>query len=534
MSLGGRRLPVVTMTAPSAPGHMVDPGLLDRLVDKIVARPLADRMTAVEPFTGRALADFPVSVPDDVNAAFRAARLAQPGWAARPVEERARIVGRIHELILDRQSMIADLVQAESGKARRDAFEEIGDVALAARYAAARGPRLLRDHRRLGLIPGLTIAIEVRHPVGIVGVISPWNYPLTLAISDSLPAFVAGNAVVHKPDTQGVLTALLARSIAEEAGLPEALWQIVVGDGPTIGAAVVEQADYVSFTGSTATGRIVARRLGERLVGASLELGGKNALLVLDDADLDRAAEGAVRACFSCAGQLCVSTERVYVAAPVRAEFQQRFVDRVRDIRLGAAYDYSCDVGSLVSQEQLDKVIRHVGDAVANGANVVTGGSRRPDLGPWFFEPTVLEGVRPGMLVADEETFGPVVAMYSVADDAAAVAAANATSYGLNASVWTSSRDRGIGVAKRLQYGTVNINEGYAAAWGSHDLPLGGMKDSGMGRRHGREGILRYTEPQGIAFQRMHGFNPIGGMSYDWFADAFTHALRVMRRTGRP
>ena len=310
--------------------------------------------------------------------------------------------------------MIADLVQAESGKARRDAFEEIGDVALAARYAAARGPRLLRDHRRLGLIPGLTIAIEVRHPVGIVGVISPWNYPLTLAISDSLPAFVAGNAVVHKPDTQGVLTALLARSIAEEAGLPEALWQIVVGDGPTIGAAVVEQADYVSFTGSTATGRIVARRLGERLVGASLELGGKNALLVLDDADLDRAAEGAVRACFSCAGQLCVSTERVYVAAPVRAEFQQRFVDRVRDIRLGAAYDYSCDVGSLVSQEQLDKVIRHVGDAVTNGANVVTGGSRRPDLGPWFFEPTVLEGVRPGMLVADEETFGPVVAMYSV------------------------------------------------------------------------------------------------------------------------
>ncbi|HEY9377482.1 MAG TPA: succinic semialdehyde dehydrogenase, partial [Jiangellaceae bacterium] len=453
---------------------------------------------------------------------------------ARTVDERARIIGRIHDLVLDRQSTIADVVQAESGKARRDAFEEIGDVALAARYTAVRGPRLLRDHRRLGLVPGLTMAIEVRHPVGVVGVIAPWNYPLTLAISDSLPAFVAGNAVVHKPDTLGVLTALLARSIAVEAGLPEALWQIVVGDGPTIGAAVVEQADYLSFTGSTATGRTVARRLGERLVGASLELGGKNALLVLDDADIDRAAEGAVRACFANAGQLCVSTERVYVAAPVRAEFQSRFVDRVQAVRLGAAYDYSYDMGSLVSQAQLDTVVEHVEDAVAKGARVLTGGNPRPDLGPWFFEPTVLDGVRPGMLAADEETFGPVVSIYSVPDDVAAVAAANAMPYGLNASVWTSNRDRGIAVAKRLQYGTVNVNEGYAAAWGSHDIPLGGMKDSGIGRRHGREGILRYTEPQGIAVQRMHSIGPIGGMSFDRFADSLTHAFRVMRRAGRP
>ena len=534
MSPDGRRLLAVTMTAPSSPDRVVDLGLLEQLADEVVARPRAGRMTAVEPFTGRPLAEIPLSVPADVDAAFRAARQSQPGWAARPVDERARIVGRIHDLILDRQSTIADVVQAEAGKARRDAFEEIGDVALAARYASVRGPRLLRDRRRLGLVPGLTLAIEVRHPVGVVGVISPWNYSLTLAISDSLPAFVAGNAVVHKPDTLGVLTALLARSIAVEAGLPEALWQIVVGDGATIGSAVVEHADYVSFTGSTATGRTIARRLGERLVGASLELGGKNALLVLDDADLDRAAEGAVRSCFANAGQLCVSTERVYVATPMRDEFQQRFVDRARAVRLGAAYDYSCDMGSLVSQEQLDKVVQHVEDAVAKGARVLTGGNPRPDLGPWFFEPTILDGVRPGMLVADEETFGPVVSIDSVPDDDAAVVAANATPYGLNASVWTSNRDRGVAVAKRLQYGTVNVNEGYAAAWGSHDLPLGGMKDSGVGRRHGREGILRYTEPQGIAVQRMHGVGPIGGMGFDRFADSLTHAFRVMRRAGRP
>jgi succinate-semialdehyde dehydrogenase/glutarate-semialdehyde dehydrogenase len=522
------------MTAQSAPHQIVDSALLDPLVDKIVARPRAKRVTAVEPFSGQPLVEIPISVPGDVEAAFRAARRAQAGWAARPVEERARIIGRIHDLILDRQSTIADVLQAESGKARRDAFEEIADVALAARYTAVRGPRLLRDRRRLGLVPGLTVAIEVRHPLGVVGVISPWNYPLTLAISDSLPAFVAGNAVVHKPDTLGALTALLARSIAVEAGLPEALWQIVTGDGPTIGGAIVEFADYVSFTGSTATGRVIARRLGERLVGASFELAGKNALLVLDDADLDRAAEGAVRACFANAGQLCVSTERVCVAEAVREEFQQRFLDRIRTIRLGAAYDYSYDVGSLVSQAQLDKVTLHVEDAVAKGARVLIGGNRRPDLGPWFFEPTVLDGVRPGMLAAEEETFGPVVAIYSVRDDDDAVDTANATPYGLNASVWTSNRDRGLAVARRLHYGVVNVNEGYAAAWGSHDLPLGGMKASGLGRRHGREGILRYTGPQGIAIQRVHGLGPIGNMSYERFADSFTHALRVMRHAGRP
>ncbi|MGH7130249.1 MAG: aldehyde dehydrogenase family protein [Planctomycetaceae bacterium] len=256
--------------------------------------------------------------------------------------------------------------------------------------------------------------------------------------------------------------------------------------------------------------------------------------MVLDDADLDRAAEGAVRACFANAGQLCVSTERVYVAASVRADFQRRFLERVHAVRIGATYDYSCDMGSLVSQSQLDKIVRHVEDAVAKGASVLAGGNPRPDLGPWFFEPTVLDGVRPGMLVSDEETFGPVAAIYSVSDDAAAVTAANATPYGLNASVWTSNRDRGIAVAKRLRYGTVNVNEAYAAVWGSHDIPLGGMKDSGLGRRHGREGILRYTEPQGIAVQRMHGIGPVGAMSFGRFADSLTNAFRVMRRTGRP
>jgi succinate-semialdehyde dehydrogenase/glutarate-semialdehyde dehydrogenase len=393
---------------------------------------------------------------------------------------------------------------------------------------------VLRDRRRLGGIPALTHAIEVQQPKGVVGVISPWNYPLTLAISDSLPAFVAGNAVVHKPDIQTMFTALLMRAIAVEAGLPEGLWQVVCGDGPGIGGAVVAGADCVSFTGSTAVGRIVAAQAGERLVSASLELGGKNPMLVLDDADLERAAEGAVRACFSTAGQLCVAMERLYVADMVYDEFVARFADRVRAMTVGAAFDYSCDMGSLMSPAQLDKVDAHVTDALSKGAEVVVGGKPRPDLGPWFYEPTLLTGVHAGMRVADEETFGPVVSLYRFATDDEAVDLANETEFGLNASVWSRDSKRAVALAKRLRSGMVNVNEGYSAAWASHDVPIGGMKQSGLGRRHGREGILRYTDPQAIAVQRVMGIAPPGSMKYDTFARILSGSLRAMKRMGRP
>lgn len=525
----------VTTAAARNPHDILGRSLIDKLIDGIVASPRADQHPTLAPFTGTPLAELPLSTPDDVATAYETARAAQRAWSARPLRERARIIGRVHDLVLDRQSALADLVQAESGKARRDAFEEIGDVALAARYSAVRGPQVLRDRRRSGLVPGLTKAIEVRHPMGVVGVISPFNYPLTLAISDSLPAFVAGNAVVHKPDLQAVLTALMARSIAIEAGLPEGLWQIVSGDGPGIGGAVVDHADFLSFTGSTAVGRQIAARAGERLIGASLELGGKNPMIVLDDANLDRAAECAVRACFSNAGQLCISVERLYVSASIREAFLERFLDRTRRLRLGAGFDYQHDVGSLVSQTRLDKTLRHVEDAVAKGAEILTGGKPRPDLGPWFFEPTVLSGVRRGMLPADEETFGPVVSIYSFDTDDEAVEQANDSMYGLNASVWSGNTRRGIAVARRIRAGAVNVNEGYGAAWGSHDLPSGGIGASGLGRRHGREGILRYTEPQAIAVQRMHGITPLPWhKSYDQMARLWTRNSKLMRRLGRP
>jgi succinate-semialdehyde dehydrogenase/glutarate-semialdehyde dehydrogenase len=494
----------------------------------------AGTVTTRAPFDGTPVAELPVSSEADVDAAFARAHEAQRTWAARPVRDRARVLLRLHDLVLARQDEGLDLVQAETGKARRHAFEEVVDVALNARYYGRTAHRDLRPTRRAGLVPVLSQVHELRHPKGVVGIVSPWNYPLTLAASDGLPAFVAGNAVVHKPDTQTALTALWVRGLALEAGLPADVWQVVIGDGPTIGAAVVDRADFVCFTGSTRVGREVGERCGRRLVGCSLELGGKNSLLVLEDADLDRAAEAAVRDCFSGAGQLCVSPERLYLAEPVHDAFLDRFLTRVRALRLGTAFDYSVDVGSLLSQAQLDRVAARVDDAVAKGATVLAGGRARPDIGPLFYEPTVLAGVTEDMALCREETFGPVVAVQSVTDEHQAVRLANDTAYGLHASVWTRDVARGRQVAARIETGTVSINETYGAAWGATAAPMGGRKESGLGRRHGHEGLLKYTEPQTVAVQHLVPFAPPDQVPFDAWARGFTAALRVLKAVGRP
>lgn len=504
-------------------------------VDRWTARLVATSGRTVPlsaPATGEHVADIPQSTPDDVAMAFERARKAQAEWARTPVRERAGVLLRFHDLVLDRLNDILDVIQAESGKSRKHAYEEPCDVALNARYYARRAPRLLAPARRAGLIPGLTRMVEVRHPKGVVGVISPWNYPFTMAISDALPALVAGNAVVLKPASQTVLSALIGVDLLTKAGLPDELWQVVSGAGSVVGGAIVEHADYVCFTGSTATGRTIAARCGERLIGCSLELGGKNPLLVLSDADVELAAESATRACFSNAGQLCISCERIYVDASVYDRFVERFLEHVKALRLGADYDFTADMGSLISADQLETVRRHLDDAVAKGAKVLTGGRHRPDIGPYFFEPTVLAEVTPDMLCAREETFGPLVAVYPVPDDDAAIEAANDSDYGLSAAVFSRNAKRARRVAAALRAGSVNINEGYQPAWGSIDAPMGGMKDSGLGRRHGVEGLVKYTEAQGIAEQRMP-LRPPGSMSYETFAKAFEIGLRALRRTGR-
>ncbi|MFJ6084105.1 succinic semialdehyde dehydrogenase [Streptomyces sp. NPDC092369] len=505
---------------------VVTPELVAQLTKGVAG---SGRTANHSPFTGEKLADLPQSTPEDVAEAFAAARAAQALWAQVPVRQRAAVLLRFHDLVLARQAEVLDLVQLETGKARLHAHEEVQAVAVAARHYGRKAPAYLKPKRHAGAMPTLTKVTELRHPRGVVGQIAPWNYPLELSVGDALPAFVAGNAVVMKPDTETCLTALWARDLLIEAGLPADVFQVVIGEGPVIGPEIVKHADYVSFTGSTRTGREVAQGAAARLVGVSLELGGKNAMVVLEDADIEKAAAGAIRACFSSAGQLCVSIERLYVHESIADAFLDRFAARTKAMRLGTSLAYGADMGSLAGERQLESVTRHVEEAVAKGATLVAGGHARPDIGPYFFEPTILDGVEAPMAVCAEETFGPVVSLYRFKTDDEAVEAANSTPYGLNSSVWTKSAARGREVAARLRTGTVNVNEGYASAYGSVQSPMGGMKDSGLGRRHGSEGILKYTEAQTIAQQRLLPMAPALGMNDEKYAAFMSTSLRVMK-----
>ncbi len=513
--------------------YALEPAYVRSLTSRVLARS-GDSVTTVCPFNGQPLAVIPQSSGEDVAEAFRRARRAQEAWARTPAHVRAETLLNLHDIVLDRQDEITDLICWESGKSRKHAFDEPLHVAMTARYYARTHERHLAPARRIGIVPVLTQVQVNRVPKGVVGIISPWNYPFTMALSDGLPALMAGNAVVHKPDAQTMLSALLGAQLLEEAGFPRDLWQIVAGPGKVLGSEIISRSDYVCFTGSTTTGRVIAEQAGRNLIGCSLELGGKNPMLVLRDADVERAAEGAVRACFSSAGQLCVSMERLFVADQVYERFVERFVERTKAQRLGPGLEWGTDIGSLISQQQLDAVSAHVEDAVAKGARVLAGGKARPDLGPYFYEPTILEGVDPDMRCFGEETFGPVVSVYRFHDEADAVARANAGEYGLNASVYTRDVKRGRAIAAQIKCGTVNVNEAFAATFGSLDAPMGGMRESGLGRRQGAEGIHRYTDPQAVAVQRLFRFSPVLGLGDETFAKAMTAQMRLMRRTRRP
>jgi succinate-semialdehyde dehydrogenase / glutarate-semialdehyde dehydrogenase len=504
--------------------------LLDDLARRVEVADASRQREITDAMTGEPLGHVPHCTAEDVAAAARRAREVRAQWAARPVAERAEVLLRLHDLVLAHQDEVLDLIQLENGKARRHAFEEVIDVALTSRYYAHTAEDYLRPKRRQGVQLILTEVWEHHHPKGLVGVISPWNYPLTLGISDALPAIVAGNAVLAKPDDRTPFSHLWAVRMLERAGMPPGLVQTVTGPGSELGTPIIEESDYLMFTGSTSTGRTVAKQAAERLIDYSMELGGKNALLVLDDADVGKAARGAVRAAFSNSGQLCISIERIYVPTRMWDDFVARFVDATTSMKLAAGLDYSADMGSLINAKQLETVTQHVDDAVAKGATVLAGGRARPDIGPYFYEPTILSGVREGMDAYEDETFGPVVSLYPVESEDEAIAKANDSRFGLNFSVWTSDRDRGRRVAERLQAGTVNVNEAYAAAWASVDAPMGGMKDSGVGRRHGEHGIMKYTESQTIATERVL---PVGAPPWiraDRYARVMTAGLRSLRR----
>src|SRR3954466_5678738 len=522
--------PAAATESISLPSKRITPAQLEALAARVVSTAGNKPMQIEQPFTGKPLGSVPKCGPDDVRAAIERARTTQEDWARTSFAERKRILMRYHDLVLDKQEELLDLLQIESGKARRHAFEEVLDVAITARYYANTAEDHLKPRRRQGALPLLTEAWEYHHPVGVVGVIAPWNYPLTLSISDAIAALAAGNGVVLKPDGQTPFIALRGVELLEEAGLPAGLMQVVTGSGSELGSHIIEGTQFIMFTGSTATGRKVAAQAGEQLIGASMELGGKNAMIVMADADIGRAVEGAERALFSNAGQLCISIERLFVDESIADEFQSKLVERVKAMKLGTELDYGPRMGSLSSQTQLDTVREHVDDAVSKGAEVLAGGRARPDVGPYFYEPTLLQRVETGMSLFRDETFGPVVAISRFSDEEDVIARANDSDYGLNFSLWTSDTKRGLEIGSRLRAGTVNVNEGYIAAWASIDAPMGGMKASGLGRRHGAEGIKKYTEAQTVAVQKLMPIAPPPGMPYKAWTKVMGTSLRALKR----
>ncbi len=505
--------------------------LLDELKKEIPLIAGEERkQTAIDaPVSGEIIGHIPACSIADLDLAFSLARAAQKKWVTTPLSERRRIFLRYHDLVLDKQELLLDLLQLETGKARRHALEEVLDVAIVCRYYALRLEKYLKPKRRRGALPILTKSMEYHHPVGVVGIISPWNYPLSLAVSDAVAALMAGNAVILKPDSKTPFTALLAVKLMVQAGMPSDLFRVVTGFGYELGGALISNSDFICFTGSTATGRVVAAQTGQALIKCSLELGGKNPVLVLDDADVERTVDALVRGCFSNAGQLCISFERVYLQSGVYDQFLASFTERVKGLKLGYSYDYLPEIGSLISASQLSTVQEHLQDALDKGATVLTGGKHRPDIGPYFFEPTLLTGVTEEMTIYREETFGPLVSVYRFNRIEEALELANNSEYGLNAAVFTRSNTTGEAVAQQIQCGTVNVNEAYAAAWASVDAPMGGMKGSGLSRRHGSEGIMKYTESQNVATQRLLPIGPLPGMAVASYARIMIIALRLLR-----
>ncbi|MDX6277913.1 MAG: succinate-semialdehyde dehydrogenase / glutarate-semialdehyde dehydrogenase [Nocardioidaceae bacterium] len=484
----------------------------------------------LEVYTGEVITALPQSSADDVAKAYEQARAAQRGWAALPLAKRLDVMKRFHALMLANYETVVDLMQAETGKARRMSFEEVCDVVMTTSHYLKVAKRVLGEKKRGGVVPVASTSTEVRLPMGVIGIISPWNFPLATSISDAMPALIAGNAVVIKPDNKSTLCVAECVRLLYQAGLPAGLLQIVCGEGPDVGPALIDNADFVMFTGSTATGKYVGARAGENLIDCTLELGGKNPLIVMADANLDDTIAGATFGTYLNAGQACMHIERIYVPRAMKAEFTRRFVESAEKIQLGAAYDFGPTMGSLVSADQMNRVSAHVEDARAKGATVLTGGKARPDLGPAFYEPTVLTDVTPDMLHATEETFGPVVTIHAYDTIDEVVALANDTDYGLNASIWGTDLKAAERVGRRIESGNININDPLACSYASKATPSGGFKNSGVGARHGDEGLLKYTEIQHVAVLKKQVLGAPTDKPYEDHVASAIKGMRFMRK----
>lgn len=486
-------------------------------------------MNPICPFPGQSIQQVPESTIDDVKVAVAAARDASSAWMQTTLEHRIKILNKFYKLLFAHENELLDVIQRETGKARAHASAEILGVAMITSHYIKIAKKSLRTGRRAGVFPVLTKTSVVAQPKGVVGIISPWNYPLTLSIYDAIPALLAGNTVVIRPDYQTSWSAIHAVDLFLEAGLPKGVISLVIGDGPTIGSALIDEVDYICFTGSTATGKKVGAQASARLIGASLELGGKNPMIVCADASLETFLDSAIQGCFTSAGQLCVSIERILIHESIYEKFLAALIDRVEKLRLGAQIGWDYEIGSLGSAALLSRVEKAVTDAVAEGAEIKIGGTARPDIGPFVFEPTVLANVTKDMKIYREEVFGPVVYVLPFKNEQEAIELANDSEYGLSASIISRDLKNAQIMATKIKSGSVNVNDGFAATFGSVAAPMGGMGQSGLGRRHGVEGLMRFTEPQTISVHPRFLTGPKFGFTEERWNKLISKSIRMLK-----
>jgi acyl-CoA reductase-like NAD-dependent aldehyde dehydrogenase len=458
-----------------------------------------------DPGTGQEIGRALLCSTNEVITAVKRARAAQPAWEARPFRERRRVILRTRALLLDNSKEIAGLISRETGKPLAEALAmEIVPTLDAMHYFAHAAENLLRPQRidigQYGLM-GRSSRIVFK-PVGVVGIISPWNFPLATPAQEVVMSLMAGNAVVLKPSELTPLIALKIGELFKRAGLPEGLLEIVTGDGSTGAALIDAQVDKIMFTGSVATGKRVAEAAAKYLTPVVLELGGKDPMIVLEDADINNAARGAVWGAFANSGQACASVERCYVQESIAAKFIERVTAETKALKQGLGSETGVDVGAMSNQRQLEIVSEHVDDAKARGALVLTGGRRATNLRGLFYEPTVLTNVDHRMTIMRDETFGPVLPVMTFKTEAQAIELANDSLYGLTASVWTKNIAKGKRIAELIHAGTVMVNE-VVYTHGIAQTPWGGIKESGYGRTHGRMGLLELVNAQHVHVNRL-------------------------------
>jgi len=453
------------------------------------------------------IGEIEVQASEAVRAAVERARKAQPAWAALSAERRASYLSRVVKIVLERHEDVIETVIRETGKTRTEAISmEIFAACDALSYHAKRAPKLLAPEKKpLHGVMRFLKKLTIHHvPLGVVGIITPWNGPFILGINPVAQALVAGNAVILKPSEVTPFSGRLLAEIFEQAGLPEGLLQVVMGDGETGAALCDADVDKISFTGSVATGRKVAEACARKLVPCTLELGGKDPMIVCADADVESAAAGALAGAYMNTGQYCCGTERVYVVDSVADEFEKEVVRRAAELRQGD--EGESDVGAIFWPNQLEIIESHMEDAVARGAKVHVGGRRNPDLSGLFYEPTVLTEVDHDMQIMRDETFGPILPIMRVKDEEEAVALANDTHYGLGATIWTQDEFKATRLAQRIESGSVCVND-MTVTYGCLEAPFGGRKSSGVGQVNGEYGVRGYCHPLPVIIDRFKGKN---------------------------